>query len=829
MKKIALFIISLAVLFACAPRTMGPRVVEDFNFDWRFTLGDSGDYSSVSFDDASGRALHLPQDWAVEGEFAPENPSGANGGALPGGTGWYRKHFTTPSSDRVFVEFDGVYMLSTVFVNGKEVGTRPYGYSSFSYDITEFLNPAGEDNVIAVRCDNAEQPNSRWYSGSGIYRNVRLVCVDDVHVAYSGTYITTPEIHDDAATFCIQTTVEKSSEGQTECVISHVVKDPSGKVVGEISDNMPLACGENVDVCSVTVGKPQIWSVSSPSLYTVETSVSVDGKVVDNYTSTSGIRTIAWDVDKGFFLNGEPLKLLGVCLHHDMGCIGAAVHMRALERELQIMKDMGVNAIRTSHNPPTPELLELADRMGFVVIDEAFDTWRHHKTRYDYGSYFEEWHVKDMEGYIKRDRNHPCIVMWSIANEIMEQGWQGQELSGYSDEEVNYLINFLDDAQKAAPEKANGNILLTRHMVKIVKDMDPTRFVTAGCNSVDPWNNLYGSGALDALGVNYNPHCYDSMRVWFPGVPVFGSETVSSLNSRGWYPQPVVKRKEASTSYVSPDGSWQCPAYDVMSAPWGQFHEEGWIAVRDRDFVAGTFIWTGFDYLGEPTPFYRLPARSSYFGIVDLAGFPKDPYWFYQGEWTDKTVLHVFPHWNWNEGDVVDIWCYYNNADKVELFVNGISRGTKSKTADVLHAEWPGVAFEPGKIEVVSYKDGKEVAREARYTTGEPVTLRLTPDRTKISADGYDLSYVTVEALDANGRVVPTADLQLHFSVDGEGELFGVDNGKPDDMSCLKGSDKAMFSGKALAVVRSLKDKPGTATLTVSSPVGTCKTNIITK
>ena len=829
-KKALSALAAFALIAGCASPEKGPRTVEDFNFGWRFTLGDNEAWSGADFDDASWRQLHLPHDWAVEGEFSEENHSGANGGALPGGVGWYRKHFPTPAGDKVFIEFDGVFMLSTVYVNGKIVGTRPYGYSSFSYDITGFLNPEGVDNVIAVRCDNAEQPNSRWYSGCGIYRNVRLVSVDDVHVAYCGTYVTTPEIHDDAASFCIQTTVEKSSAGQGACVIKHVVKDPDGKVAGSVSDEMPLACGENVNVCSLAVGQPRLWSVDEPSLYTVETTVSVDGEVVDNYTTTTGIRYMDWDADKGFFLNGKPMKLLGVCLHHDMGCIGSAVHMRALERELQMMKDMGVNAIRTSHNPPAPELLQIADRLGFVVIDEAFDTWRHHKTPYDYAKYFEDWHVADMEGYVKRDRNHPCIIMWSIANEIHEQGWgESSSLAGFSEEEVNLLINFMEESEKASPEKVNGNILLARHMVKIIKDLDPTRYVTAGCNSVSSGNNLFNCGSLDALGINYHPHLYDSMRVWYPGKLMYGSETASSLNSRGWYPQPPVKAKAASTSYVSPDGSFQCPSYDVMSAPWAQYHEDAWKPVRDRDFIAGTFLWTGFDYLGEPTPFYRLPARSSYFGIVDLAGFPKDPYWFYQSEWTDKTVLHLFPHWNWKEGDKVDIWCYYSNADEVELFVNGVSHGTKSKTKDVLHAEWPAVAFEPGKIEVVSYKDGKEVARDVRCTTGEPASIRLTADRTKISADGYDLSYVTVEALDANGLAVPDADVKLHFSVEGAGELFGIDNGKADDLSCLKGNDKAMFSGKALAVIRSIKGERGKATLTVTSDLGTAKINITTK
>ena len=816
----------------CAPTS--PRTVEDFNFDWKFTLGDAPDYSSVSFDDASWRDMRLPHDWAVESDFIPDAPCGPNGGLLPGGTGWYRKHFTTPTSDRVFIEFDGVYHHSTVYVNGKEVGFRPYGYSSFSYDITDFLAPAGADNVIAVKVDNSEQPNSRWYSGSGIYRNVRLVGVNDVHVAYCGTYVTTPSISEDSAIFAIETTVEKSSCGEGVCTVAHVVKDAAGKVVGKVSDNLKLECGKNVNKASVSIASPHLWDVDDCYLYTVETTLSVDGDVVDSYETVSGIRYFDWTADKGFFLNGKPLKLLGVCLHHDMGCLGSAVHYRALERELQMMKDMGVNSIRTSHNPPTPQLLDIADRMGFLVMDEAFDMWRHHKTTYDYATYFEEWHVTDMQDYVRRDRNHPSVFVWSLANEIEEQGWGGEDMAEYSPEEINYLINFMKVSENQDSEKANGNILLTRHMAQVIRDMDPTRYVTAGNNSASPHNNLFRSGALDVLGINYQIFTYDQAGDWFPGVPVVGSETASCLQTRGWYPQPARTRGGLTDpdnwqSYASADGTYYCSAYDYILPGWGATHEDAWTAIRDRDHVAGTYIWTGFDYLGEPSPFYRWPARSSYFGIVDLAGFPKDSYWMYQSEWTDKTVLHVFPHWNWSEGDNVDVWCYFSNADEVELLVNGKSLGRKSKTDKVLHAEWPAVPFEPGKIEVISYKDGAEVAREVCETTGESVSLRLTADRQVISSDGYDLSYITVEALDAQGRAVPTADLQLHFEVSGAGELVGTDNGDQCEHTSLKKPDRALFAGKALGVVRSLRGQRGKAVVTVTSPVGSASTDIVTK
>ena len=894
-RLLALSAFALLALHGCK-ETTGSRVVEDFNFDWKFTLGDSPEFNfteaelvdyqkqmdaawevelkkqmerqrqqaasrprrpgmpampprvpqrpadphathftqdaaaqwaAPDFDDASWRPLHLPHDWAIEGQFSADAPSGTGGGALPGGIGWYRKHFTTPEAvgegRLCYVEFDGIFMNSTVYVNGKPVGTRPYGYSSFSYDITSFLNAPGSDNVIAVRCDNADQPNSRWYAGCGIYRNVRLVTVDDAHVAYNGVYVTTPAISADKASVHVQAEIE----GKPGTGVNFKIVDAKGSKVAFANGT---DAGNGIWTADLEIAKPHLWDIDDTYQYSVIAYVVSDKEVNDAYTQKFGVRTIAWDADKGFFLNGKPLKFLGVCLHHDMGCIGSAVHFRALQRELQILKEMGVNAIRTSHNPPTPELLALADDMGFVVMDEAFDMWRKRKTTFDYSRFFDEWHVRDLQDFVKRDRNHPSIIMWSLANEIGEQGNSREDdLSNLTVEEANFLLNFMDSIREEGDaDENNPNILLTRHMARLVREMDDTRFVSAGCNS--PRNNLFQSGALDAYGFNYHPQGYDQYREWYPGVPLFGSETVSSINSRGIYHQPSTKISVQPDRFFNNVESedHQLTAYDASRVPWGNLHEEAWIAVRDRDFISGTFIWTGFDYIGEPTP-YGWPSRSSYFGIVDLAGFPKDPYYMYQSEWTDKTVLHLLPHWNWTEGEPIDVWAYYNNADEVELFVNGKSLGLQSKTKEVLHVQWLGVPFEAGKIEVVSYKDGKEVAREARYTAGKPVGLKVTPDRQTISADGYDLSYVTIEAVDANGVPVPTATDMLHFKVDGEGELFGIDNGNAADTYCMKGSEKPLFSGKALAVIRSIKGQPGTATLTVSSDYATVKTNIKTK
>jgi len=815
----------LSLLFSCSAQD-GPRVVEDFNFDWRFSLGDDERFSQAGMDDSSWRELHLPHDWAIEGDFSPENPSTPTGGALPGGIGWYRKHFTTPEeagkSRLCSIEFDGIFMNSTVFVNGKKIGTRPYGYSSFSYDITDELNPPGQDNLIAVRCDNAEQPNSRWYAGCGIYRNVRLVTTNKSHVAYNGVFVTTPQISKEKASVCVEVETENIQQGQT---LFFEILDDSGRLVSSGQGNV------------LEIENPKLWDIVSPNLYTLNVYIKDGKKVIDKYSQIFGIRSFCFDAQKGFFLNGKSVKLKGVCLHHDMGCIGSAVHLRALERELQILKDMGVNSIRTSHNPPAPELLKLCDQMGFVVMDEAFDIWKRRKTRYDYARFFEQWHTRDLSDFIKRDRNHPSIVMWSIGNEVPEQNdAQDQSLENLSPEEANFLLNFSDPNKVNDPMESNPNVLLTRHLAKIVRDLDSTRAITSGCNHAKLSNNVLCSGALDVLGINYNANKYELIREWFPNQPLIGSETASSTNSRGIYHFPSTTLEVLPHKYVDqypeaantpyPEDN-QLTAFDMSRVPWGATAEQAWTAVRDHDFIAGTYLWTGFDYLGEPTPF-PWPARSSYFGVVDLAGFPKDTYWMYQSEWTDKTVLHLLPHWNWNPGDTVDVWAYYNNADEVELFVNGKSLGKSQKDSQRLHAQWLGIAYESGTLEAVSYKDGKEVARDRRQSSGEPSSLKLSADRDIITADGYDLSYITVEALDAEGVVVPDASLMLHFDVSGDGELFGVDNGNACDTLSLKGQDKALFSGKALGVVRSIKGRKGTAVMTVSSEIGSASIEIRT-
>lgn len=800
MKKI-IWILTV-VLFLTGCKTQVPRVSEDFNFDWKFSLGDQSEWASGDYDDSAWRDLHLPHDWAIEGEFSSKNPSGPNGGALPGGIGWYRKKFQTPDADKIFIEFDGVYMNSTVYVNGKEIGNRPYGYSSFMYDLTDHLNPEGQENIIAVRVDNSKQPSGRWYTGCGIYRNVRLVTTDESHFRYNSIFVQTPKVSEDRASVSISYETD-GTEGRNWSVENTVYN----------ADKVKVAFGEN----ELVIENPRFWSIEDPYLYELESKLIVDGKTTDVIRTKFGVRTFTWDAETGFYLNGEWMKIHGVCMHHDLGCLGSAVHYRAVERQVEILKDMGVNAIRTSHNMPTPELLEICDRMGVLVFNEAFDSWRRPKARHDYYGKFEEWHERDLEDFVRRDRNHACVFLWSIGNEIPEQSAR-------------------------TPEDQIANEELTRHLADIIRKNDPTRAVSAGTNGVDYDNCLMRSGALDVIGLNYHDFGYDSLRTWYPNTPVIASETASALNSRGIYYQPstemrVLPRwtffsKGPKPANVSNDEPvfHQCTAYDVCHAFWETTltHKDAWLVVRDRPDVAGVFVWTGFDYLGEPTAF-GWPSRASYFGICDLAGFPKDPYYMYQSEWTDKDVLHLHPHWNWSEGDKIDMWAYYNNADEVELFLNGRSLGKSSKTGDRLHAFWPEVEFEKGKIEAVSYKDGKVVARHSHETAGPAAGLKLEADRDVISADGYDLSFITVSAVDEEGREIPDADTMLEFKVSGKGELFGIDNGNSADTLCLKGNRKQLFSGKALAVVRSVKGEKGTATLTVSDGNRTANIDIKTR
>ena len=784
MKRLSsLFLVIMAI--AC-----GATARERINFDkgWRFALADSVQMSALDYNDSKWHTLNVPHDWAIEGDFSASAPSGNSGGALPGGIGWYRKTFTVDNADKgkmMYIDFDGVYMNAKVWINGTLLGQRPYGYSSFRYDLTPYIIYGGK-NVVAVRVDNSDQPNSRWYSGCGIYRHVWLNKTARIHVAHWGTHVV-------AEGNKVKVDVTVDNPDNAKFAVRNTLLDREGRVVGKAMGIKSV----------IKVSKPKLWSCESPYIYTLRTEIVAGGKVVDTYETTTGFRTFKFDAAKGFSLNGKSMKINGVCQHHDLGCLGAAINEDALHRQLRILKEMGTNAIRCSHNPPAPELLAMCDTMGFIVMDESFDMWRRRKTQNDYARFFDEWAERDLTDLVLRDRNHPSILMWSIGNEVLEQ-WSSADADNLTAEQANLILNAGHDASTLAHgEELSVNSILTRNLCAIIRRYDTTRPITAGCNEPDPKNHLFKSGALDIIGFNYHHQWVKDVPKNFPGQPFIFSESVSALQTRGFYMMPSDKVYKAPVEWWLPyqDPSFQCSAYDNMHASWSSTHEETWDVVKHNDFVGGQFIWTGFDYIGEPTP-YGFPARSSYFGLIDLAGFPKDTYYMYQSEWTDKQVLHLFPHWNWLEGQDIDMWCYYNNADEVELFINGRSQGVKAKKdSHEYHLMWR-VKFEPGEVKAVARKDGKVVADKVIRTAGAPAALRLTADRTHFgkNPNGDNLAFISVEVVDKDGNLCPRAEDQIFFDVEG-GRIVGTDNGNPVSMERFKEPKRKAFNGKCLVVV----------------------------
>ncbi len=803
MKIFKLVMIAAVALLGSLPLAASTATPQNFGRNWLFALGDDESASATDYDDSGWRKLSLPHDWAIEGDFSINNPSGTGGGALPGGIGWYRKHFDWhPDGKLVFIDFDGAYMNASVYINGHFLGKRPYGYASFSYELTPWLKDG--ENIIAVKVDNAEQPNSRWYSGCGIYRNVWLRTCDPVHFDQWGQYVVcTPVEGTNKWTVTVESTVENSSDKKKNLRLRSSINEIGGSTV---ETKLKLAPGEKKTVKQViTVSDPKLWDTENPALYTVHSTLSEKNKVLDDYRTATGFRTFAFDAEKGFFLNGKNMKINGVCLHHDAGALGAAVNRHALERQLRIMKEMGANAVRSTHNPPAPELLDLCDRMGLLVQDEAFDMWRKKKTEHDYSRYFNEWYERDLSDFIVRDRNHPCIMMWSIGNEVLEQ-WSHADADTLTLEQANLILNFGHDSSMLAAENSEMSInsLLTIRLADIVRMLDPTRPITAGCNEPNPGNHLFRSGALDIIGFNYHDDWFADVPNNFPGKPFIISESISALQTRGYYRMP------SDSMYIWPerwdkpfyDESFSCSSYDNCHVPWGNTHEGTMRHVDDKDFIMGQFVWTGFDYIGEPTP-YGWPARSSFFGIVDLAGIPKDVYYMYQSQWRpDKTVLHLFPHWNWEKGEQIDMWAYYNNADEVELFVNGKSQGIRRPDGKSYHAAWR-VDYEPGTVEAVSRLKGYEVARCRVETAGEPAAVRLTPESGTMKADGDDLCYILAEIVDSKGRLCPLADNEIHFTVEGAGVNEGVDNGSPISLERFKADHRKAHYGKAMLIVRS--------------------------
>ena len=779
----------IALLFVL----LAQRQTENFDRSWRFHLGDVPQAQQPGFVDSTWRKLDLPHDWSIEGPFSEQHPAGVAGGALPGGIGWYHKTFSLPAGDTgkvVFIEFDGVYRNSEVWINGHYLGKRPYAYSPSRYELTPHLRYGKRRNVIAVRVDNSQQPNSRWYSGSGIYRHVRLIKAGSIHVDHWGTYVTTPAVVAESSQVTIRTTVRNEGRAARPIALQTTVYDSAGKAVGAVSAEATVPADSVVEIAQqLTIPRPVLWSLERPYRYHAVSRVMCGNTRCDTYGTPFGVRSFAFRADSGFYLNGKPVKIRGVCLHHDLGALGAAANTRAMERQLEIMRAMGANALRTSHNPPAPELLDLTDRMGFIVMDEAFDMWKKEKTKYDYHLDWDAWHVRDLSDMVRRDRNHPSVFIWSIGNEVMEQ-WQ-------------------DGDSTAAP--------IARELAGIVRALDPTRPITLGANNGSPANPVFHAGALDLLGHNYHHGVWKDFPAQYPGAKFIITEAMSALNSRGVYRLRADSIFDYHTPYEKDKGpqppkDGRLSSYDNSHAFWGSLHEESLRLFEQYPFLSGMFIWQGIDYLGEPTP-YEWPARSSYFGVVDLAGLPKDPFYLYQSVWTppERPMLHLFPHWNWAAGDTIDVWAY-TNAEQVELYLNGAFQGVRRKESIVSHVMWR-VAFQPGTLRAVARTSGLETASAVVRTAGAPARIALAPDRARIRADGEDLSFVTVTVRDRQGRPVPTAEPLIRFPISGGARILGVDNGDQFSHTSFQAKQVRLFNGKAVVIVRAGRS-PGTVTLT---------------
>jgi beta-galactosidase len=750
-----------------------------FDLGWKFHLGDASGAQATSFDDSAWTALDVPHDFSISLPFNQNSPGTFQSGYLDGGIGWYRKAFMLPASSagqRVIVQFDGVYMDSTVWMNGTQICARPYGYSSFECDFTQNAK-FGASNVLAVKVNN-QQPSSRWYSGTGIYRHVWLKTVNPVRVAYTGTRVTTPQVSAASASVSATVSIKNDAAMEQSVTLLSSIRDATGAEVAKVtSPATAVAAGKTSDIAqTLTVSNPKLWSPASPTLYSLVTTVSVGGAVVDTYTTPFGIRTFAFDANTGFSLNGVKLKINGVCNHHDLGALGAAVNYRAMEKRLQMLKEMGANAIRTSHNPPAPELLDLADRLGFLVMDEAFDCWYAGKNMYDYGRFFRQWADTDLKDMVSRDRNHPSVIIWSIGNEVPQAG------------DKTVVKQLIDD----------------------IHSKDDTRVIAQGYAAFVNTNDI--TGLEDVVGINYAPDRYDSVHTQHPNYKIIASESSSALRSRGIY-------NSANT---------QCSSYDNQAAGWGHTAETSWKNVNTREWVAGEFVWTGFDYIGEPTP-YEWPAKSSYFGIIDTANFPKDIYYFYQSKWNaaGAPMVHIVPmNWtNWTAGQAVKV-LVYTNAESVELFLNGKSLGSKSMSATTAKLEW-SVPFATGTLEAKASSKGAVVASDKVQTAGAPAALVVKADRSSIVADGRDLAFVEVDVVDAQGVIVPQATNGIDFAVTGPATIAGVDNGNAISHESYKGKSRAAFSGKALAILQSTNNA-GSVTLKATSGSLTAGSVVIT-
>jgi beta-galactosidase len=778
--------------------------------------GDGVAYVPPDFDDSAWRQINLPHDWAIEGPFTRSDGGGM--GRLPSaGVGWYRKNLNISAEDAgksIFLDVDGAMSYAVVWLNGQLVGGWPFGYASWRVDLTPFVKPGGK-NELAIRLDNP--PNSsRWYPGAGIYRNVWLVKTQPVHVGHWGTHLTTPEVSPDKATVNLQVAVANDSRQSANVSVATEIfsLDAGGKKIGSAganiaSANLQIPAGDSaVAEGSTTVTNPKLWGpppMQKPNRYVAVTTVSQNGKVVDSCETPFGIRTLKFDPNLGVFVNGERIELKGVCNHHDLGALGAAFNYRAAQRQLETLADMGCNAIRISHNPPAPELLELTDRMGFLVMDESFDVWVRQKTPLDFHLIFPDWHEQDLRAHLRRDRNHPSVILWSIGNEV------GEQYTG---------------ADGAA---------LAKSLCDIVHEEDPTRPTTSAMNFAKPDMPL--PAVLDVIGLNYQgegirdtPEFAGTDRIRtspqylayhekFPHKLVLSTETASAFSSRGIYLFPVSKEISAPVRDGRGGDSKirQVSAYELHAVDFGSSADKVFGSLERHPFVAGEFVWTGWDYLGEPTPFDA--SRSSYSGIIDLAGFKKDRFYLYQAHWRpDFPMAHILPHWTWPErvGQVTPVHVF-TSGDEGELFLNGKSLARKKKGPYEYRFRWDDVVYQPGTLKVVTYKNGKVWATDEIKTAGEPAKLKLEPDRGEICADGRDLSFVTVTVTDKDGLTAPRADNRIHFDIEGPGEIVATDNGDPTSFELFQSHDRKAFNGLCLVIVRGKSGPPGKINLTAKA------------
>lgn len=781
--------------------------------------GDPGSdlsYVQSNFDDSNWTPVALPHDWAISGPFNSGSVGGGMGRLPSPGIGWYRRKLDVPPDDAgqsFFLDVDGAMSHAAVWVNGRLVGGWPYGYASWRLDVTPYVIP-GSENQIAIRLDNPLD-FSRWYPGAGLYRNVWLVKTAPVHVGHWGTVVTTPEVTPQRATVNLRVTVDNDADEAAEVVIATRIfaLDEEGRrgdaeAARTESVELKVAAGESAHAeSSVVIANPQLWGPppqQQPNCYVAVTEVLSGDEVVDRYETPFGIRDVAYKPD-GLYVNGERIQIQGVNQHHDLGALGAAFNRRAAERQLQILREMGCNAIRTAHNPPAPELLELTDRMGVLVVDEIFDVWIRRKTPFDFHLLFPDWHEPDLRAFIARDRNHPSVILWSMGNEV------GEQYTGPAGAEV------------------------ARQLVAIAHDEDPTRPATASMNFAKPDSQF--AAATDVICLNYQgegirdtpefensggirtPPQYDAFHEKFPERTIISSESAAALSSRGTYLFPVAEGRShpVRTGSGGDPNRQHVSAYELYAADFGSTADKVFAALEKHPFVAGDFVWSGWDYLGEPTPYYG--ARSSYFGIIDLAGFPKDRYFLYQSHWRPETpVAHILPHWTWPDrvGKVTPVHVF-TSGDEAELFLNGKSMGRKKKAPFEYRLRWDEVRYQPGELKVVAYKDGAPWADDVVRTAKAPAKLELAADREVVMADGRDLAFVTLRVTDANGVIAPRADNTIRFSIDGPGEIVATDNGDPTDFTAFPSTERKAFSGLALAIIRADPGHPGAITVQAAS------------